>query len=233
MYAIIDKRAPLVVKKNLEKYTDDLFEFSSDEITFNSISGHPDIFMFQDVPHLVIAPNTPKDLIDFLDKKSVHYIFGNKPVGSSLDESVLYNCLSTVHYFFCKQNKPDIVIQEICSSKQLINIPQSYARCSMFSIENNIITSDKGIVKVLEKNNINYFYFDSSEINIIDHKNGFIGGTMGAIDNKVFFLGNLLKHKDGKALEKFILKQEKEVICLGNDYLYDGGGLFFVFSSKV
>ena len=48
MYAIIDKRAPLEVKKNLEKYTDEIFEFSSDEITYNSISGHPDIFIFQD-----------------------------------------------------------------------------------------------------------------------------------------------------------------------------------------
>ncbi len=98
----------------------------------------------------------------------------------------------------------------------------------MFAIENNIITSDKGIVKVLEKSQIDYLYFDPSEITIKDHKNGFIGGTMGATDNKVFFLGNILKHKDGKALDKYIAALGKEVICLGNNYLYDGGGLFFV-----
>ena len=98
----------------------------------------------------------------------------------------------------------------------------------MFTIQNKIVTSDKGIVKVLESNNLEYFYFDPSEITIKDHKNGFIGGTLGATDNKVFFLGNLLKHKDGKALHKFISTMEKEVICLGNDYLYDGGGIFFI-----
>ena len=80
MYVIIDKRTPLAVKKNLEKYTSDIFEFSSDEITYNAISGHPDIFMFQDANKLILAPNTPKKLINFLDKKAVNYTFGKKPV---------------------------------------------------------------------------------------------------------------------------------------------------------
>lgn len=228
MYAIIDKRTPKEVKKNLEKHTDDIFEFSSEGITYNSISGHPDIFLFQDVDKLIIAPNTPSDLINFLDTKKINYSFGLKPVGKSLDDSVLYNCLVTNDYFFCKHGKPDILIQENCSKKTPINIPQSFARCSMFNIENNIITSDRGIVKVLEKNNIDYCYINPSQIAIKEYKNGFIGGTMGLSNNKVFFLGNLLKHSDGMALHKFITDLKKEVVCLGSDYLYDGGGIFFV-----
>ena len=228
MYAILDKRTPLVVKRNLANYVTDIFEFSSEGITYNSISGHPDIFIFQDENGLILAPNIPKEVICFLEEKQVDYSFGNKLVGESLDDSVLYNCLSTNNYFFCKKNKPDVSIQKRSVNQQLIDIPQSYARCSMFAIGNNIITSDNGIVKVLEKNNIEYFYFDPSEITIKDHKNGFIGGAMGAMDDKVFFLGNLLKHSDGKALHKFITDLGKEVICLGNDYLYDGGGIFFI-----
>ena len=102
MYAIIDQRAPLKVKKNLEKYTQDIFEFSSDAITYNSIAGHPDIFMFQDANKIIMAPNSPKEFIHFLDEKTVHYSFGIHPVGKNLDTSVLYNCLSTQKYFFCK-----------------------------------------------------------------------------------------------------------------------------------
>ncbi|WP_372745074.1 DUF6873 family GME fold protein [Lutibacter sp.] len=228
MYAIIDHRAPLTVKKNLAKYVNNVFEFSSEGITYNSISGHPDIFMFQDKNNLIIAPNTPKNLINFLNEKSIAFTLGEKPVGINLDNSVLYNCLATDKYFFCKQGKPDSSIQKKHSNKTLINIPQSYARCSMFSVENNIITSDKGIVKTLKKNNITNFYFEPSEIKIKDHKNGFIGGTMGATENTIFFLGNLLKHKDGQALSKFLSINNKEIICLGNDYLYDGGGIFLL-----
>jgi hypothetical protein len=228
MYAIIDKRTPTAVKKNLEKYTEALFEFSSKAITYNAISGHPDIFMFQDATKLIVAPNSPSNLIAFLDTKKINYSFGIKAVGNSLEDSVLYNCLSTNDYFFCKKGMPDAAIQEWCSKKKQINLPQAYSRCSMFAIENNIITSDKGISKALEKNTIDYCYFDPSQITIRDHKNGFIGGAIGNSENKVFFLGNLLKHSDGKALDHYITNLEKEVICLGNDYLYDGGGLFFI-----
>lgn len=228
MFAIIDNRTPAEVKKNLKKYTEDIFEFSSDGITYNSISGHPDIFMFQDADKLILAPNTPIDLIRFLDNKKVDYIFGIKPIGKNLSDSVLYNCLMSANYFFCKEGMPDLSIQDWGLDKQLINIPQPYSRCSMFAIKNNIITSDKGIIKVLEMNAIDYCYFDPCQITIRDHKYGFIGGAMGESDNKIFFLGDLLKHSDGKVLHEYISGLGKEVICLGNDFLYDGGGIFFV-----
>lgn len=229
MYAIIDKRSSAEIKKNLSKYVDDIFEFSSVGITYNAIAGHPDIFIYQDVANrLIIAPNSPHDLINFLSKKNVPYAFGKATVGKSLDQSVLYNCLATDTYFFCKQGKPDRLIEELNSTKKLIDLPQAYSRCSMFAIENHIITSDKGIVKVLENHLIDYCYFDPSTITIEDHKNGFIGGTMGMYEDKVFFLGNILKHQDGKVLERFITNLNREIICLGNDELYDGGSIFFI-----
>jgi len=80
----------------------------------------------------------------------------------------------------------------------------------------------------LENNKMDYFYFDPKAINIVDHKYGFIGGTIGEMEDKLFFLGNILKHKDGSRLRDYITANQKQVICLGNDYLYDGGGLFFV-----
>ena len=229
MYAIIDQRSPEVVKNNLARYVDDVFEFSSENITYNSISGHPDIFLFQDSKKLIIAPNSPKNLIDFLNKKKVNYALGIKDVGESLEESSRYNCYSTKEYFFCNQGKPDKSIQNYCANKQLIHVPQSYVRCSMFSMNSQkFITSDLGIAKVLENNKMDYFYFDPTAINIVDHKYGFIGGTVGEMEDKLFFLGNILKHNYGIGLRDYITANQKQVICLGNDYLYDGGGLFFV-----
>ncbi|MFA5298939.1 MAG: DUF6873 family GME fold protein, partial [Lutibacter sp.] len=176
MYAIIDQRSPELVKNNLAKYVDDVFEFSSENVTYNSISGHPDIFMFKDSKKLIIAPNTPKNLIDFLDKKEVNYALGIENVGESLKESSRYNCYSTKNYFFCNQGKPDKSIQNYCTNKQLIHVPQSYVRCSMFSINcQKFITSDLGIAKVFENNKLDHFYFDPTAINIVDHKKEFIG----------------------------------------------------------
>lgn len=228
MFAIIDTRVPIEVKKNLQKYTDGIFEFYSDNITFESISGHPDIFMFQDNEKLIIAPNSPISLFNFLNEHNINYSLGKLPVGKSLAESVLYNCLSTEKYVFYKQGCPDDSIVNHCANKTHINISQAFARCSMIEIDNTFITSDKGIVKALKKHKLDFCYVDPSEIKINIHKHGFIGGAMGVSKNQVFFLGNILKHQDGEALQKYINILGKEIICLGNDYLYDGGGIFFI-----
>lgn len=229
MYAIIDKRCSKEIKTNLLKYVDGIFEFSSKGITYNSISGHPDIFMFQEGKKIIIAPNSPKDFIQFLTSNKIEYSVGVKSVGEELETSSTYNCLSTKSYVFYKAGIPEESIVNHCNKKKIINLPQAYVRCSMYNItENKFVTSDRGIEKILSDNALDYFYFNPAEIQIKDHKYGFIGGTMGKIDNKIFFLGNVLKHEYGNDLYNYINSSGLEVVCLGTDYLYDGGGIFFI-----
>lgn len=229
MYAIIDKRCSSEIKNNLLKYVDGIFEFSSQNTTYNSISGHPDIFMFQDGEKLIIAPNSPNDFIQFLNDKEIKYSIGITEVDETLENSSKYNCFANGKYFFCKPNIPDHSIVNYCDDKKEIRLPQAYVRCSMFGInESQIITSDKGVIKSLEKNKIDYFYLDPSEIQISDHKNGFIGGTMGRLNSEIYFLGNIFKHSDGNKLHNYITSKGLEVNCLGSDFLYDGGGIFFI-----
>ncbi len=229
MYAIIDKRCSEEIKNNLSNYVEGIFEFSSENITYNAISGHPDIFMFQDEEKLIIAPNAPDELVQFLNKKQLQYSVGIANVGNTVAESSLYNCFSTKDHFFCKVEVPDHSIEEYCAQKKIIALTQSYVRCSLFGIDTDkIITSDLGIVKSLKKYAIPYFYFEPSEIKIRDYKYGFIGGTMGRLKDKIFFLGNILKHKNGLELHNYITSNKQEVICLGDDFLYDGGGIFFI-----
>lgn len=229
MYAIIDKRCSDEIKTNLLKHVDEIFQFSSQNITYNSISGHPDIFMFQNDKELIIAPNSPSDLVQFLNNKEIKYSVGITEVDETLENSSKYNSFANEKHFFCKPHIPDNSIVDICFEKKEIDLPQAYVRCSMFGInESQIITSDKGIVKSLEKNNIESFYFAPVEIQIKDHKYGFIGGTMGRLNNKIFFLGNIFKHLNGQELNEYITCNGLEVVCLGGDFLYDGGGIFFI-----
>lgn len=229
MYAIIDKRCSKEIKNNLLKYVAGIFEFSSQGITYNSISGHPDIFMFQDEKKIIIAPNSPKDFIQFLTTNKIKYSVGINEVGEELENSSFYNCLTNKSYVFNKAGIPDKSIIDYCNKKQFIKLPQAYVRCSMFNItQNQYITSDQGIAQILKNNTFDYFYFNPTEIQIKDHKYGFVGGTMGKYGNKIFFLGDILKHKDGEKLYNYINSNDLDVVCLGSDYLYDGGGLFFV-----
>ncbi len=226
--AIIDYRAPHKAIDKLGKYVEDIHLFESNGITYNSISGHPDVFMFQDENNLVIAPNSPSPLIDFLKKYNVTFATGKAYVGDELENSVLYNCVGTENCLIHKEGFTDEAIIKLLPGKKLINVSQSYTRCSLLHIgEKNFVTSDKGIEKVLLGSGFNCFYFHPRQIKIHDHEHGFFGGAAGMLGNKLFTIGNIKKHRDGIKLLKLLDELQIELISLCDDFLYDGGGIFF------
>ncbi len=229
MLAIIDKRSPHEAILNLEKQVDAVFQFESEGITFNSISGHPDIFIYQDESNLVVAPNAPLPLLEFFITHKISYTFGEKKVEKTFENSVLYNCISTEHYLFHKSGFTDSSIIKLNQGKEFIHLPQAYTRCSLTHLGNNkYITSDKGIEKELIKKRLDCFFFPPEQISIKDHSHGFLGGTNGLLNNKLFFIGNIDLHKQGFALRNYIEKSGIEIVSLCNSLLYDGGGILFI-----
>ena len=229
MFAIIDSRSQNDVINNLREYVEDLFEFETYGITRNSISGHPDIFIYQDNNQLVIAPNAPAELFAFLENRNLTYVRGERDVGGELHNSVQYNCLSTPDFLFHKSGYTDPAILEINKAKEFIPLPQAYTRCSLVHLyENNYLTSDRGIERVLIGKGLSCFYFNPEEITIRDHDNGFIGGTVGIRGKRIFFNGNVELHADGQQLKEHLLNLGLEIVNLSDEYLYDGGCIFFV-----
>jgi hypothetical protein len=229
MFAIIDSRSSKKAISKLKEYVDDVFAFQTDGITGNSISGHPDIFIYQDKNQLVVAPNAPAKLFKFLNNHNIAYLKGERDVGDDLDISVQYNCLSTSQFLFHKSGYTNPTILEINKDKEFIQLPQAYTRCSLVHLfENNYLTSDRGIEKVLLQKRLSYFYFNPEEIIIHDHNNGFIGGAVGIWGKRIFFNGNVELHADGQRLKEHLLNLNFDIVNLSDEYLYDGGCIFFV-----
>ncbi len=229
MLAIIDSRSSKKVISNLKEYVTDVYTFHTDGITGNSISGHPDIFIYQDKDHLIISPNSPVDLFNFLDNHNITYLKGEREVGHELDNSVQYNCLSSSQFLFHKSGYTDSTILEINKPKEFVKLPQAYTRCSLVHLcKESYLTSDRGVEKVLLKKGLSCFYFNPEEITIYDHKHGFIGGAIGILGNKIFFNGNVELHADGQRLKEHLLNLDFEIVSLSNEHLYDGGCIFFV-----
>ncbi len=65
MFAIIDSRSSKQAINNLKEYVDDVFAFQTGGITGNSISGHPDIFIYQDRNQLVVAQMCQLNYLSF------------------------------------------------------------------------------------------------------------------------------------------------------------------------
>lgn len=226
---IVDSRCNKEIFNRLSDFSDNILPFRTQGVTYESISCHPDIFIYQDKEHLIIAPNAPQPLFKELEKLNIAYQIGNAPIGELLHDSCFYNCIATDSHLFHRQGFTDNIILRFNQQKKFVALPQSYTRCSMFALDSeHFITSDEGINKALQKNGFHSFSFSPEEIKIAVHRNGFLGGTCGRLDNKILFLGNPLAHPDGTRLCQFIEKNGLEVVSLSNGPLYDGGGLFFL-----
>ncbi len=229
MAAIIDSRSDSYAIERLRQLCGNVLEFDSQSVTYDSISGHPDIFIFQDYEKLIVAPNAPEKLFVFLNSLAIDFQKGHAPVGETLENSTLYNCLCTKKYFFHKKNHTDISISEHVNDKIFINLPQAYTACSLIAVDDtHFITSDRGIEKMLTKSGFECCFFNPEEIRIHGHKHGFIGGTVGISGKTIFFNGNPERHQDGKKILKFIADCSFDTIFLSDTYLYDGGRIFFI-----
>lgn len=222
--AIIDARAPKEAIVNLEKEFA-VYTFITSGITYDAISGHPDVFVCQLNKGLIVAPNIPIDCIRFLQKKSISFTFGKTKIDETLQNSSAYNCIETNSHFFHKQGFTDeIVIKN--SNSTFINLPQSYTRCSMVSLHSNsFITSDVGIFNVMQQNKFNCLYCNPNSIKLPPYPHGFIGGCLGVYNNTVYVIGNFDYIECGDKIRTFIKDEGMKVVELYNGPLYDGGGV--------
>ncbi|MDC0584361.1 hypothetical protein OAO55_01385 [Bacteroidales bacterium] len=228
MLSIVDHRAPKIAISNLEKQFDVVL-FKTNNQTYNEVSGHPDIFIFQHKNTIIAAQNTPKYIIEKIEQTSAKLIISVLSSGKTLRNSTSFNCSATQHYWFHKTGYTAPEIIQHCKTKTFIQLPQAYSRCSTsFLSDNCIITSDPGVEKALKQAQLPAVLIDPSDITLPGFRYGFFGGTNGVIDNKVYFLGNILAHSWGKQVEEYLIHHEYEPVCLSNGKLYDGGGLFFV-----
>ena len=140
---IADSRMPEEAKKNLKKLGDVLF-LNPTEITYKSISAHPDIFFFQTKDGLIYAPNAPKKIVKELKKRKIKLTEGKKEVGKKYPETVPYNAVGIGNTLIHNLKHTESTILSLYENHILVN--QGYTRCNLLALnENCFITSDEGI----------------------------------------------------------------------------------------
>ena len=226
MFIIADQRISEQAKNNLELYGNVLF-MRPHEITYSAISAHPDIFFCTINNHLVVAPNLSADIKNRLKKNKISYSVGKKPVGEKYPETAWYNSVETTNYVIGNTSFMDQHIKDLAGTKEIIHVNQGYTRCNLIPLKNDrYITSDKGIEKVLLKYGLEVLFVDPEGVLLPGFKNGFIGGTCGVWQNKLFFIGSLQHFSKGQKVRDFIC--DMEIVELYDGPLFDGGSLIFI-----
>lgn len=231
MLILVDKKIPSEALKRLSAFGE-VIGIQTTGITYEAISGHPDIFFNTGTQPLIVAPNLPVEYKHLLQRFKVPYQEGTLEIGGFYPESARYCAAICNRFVVHNLHITDPVLLRTASVKEPIMVKQGYTRCNLiFLDDNHAITSDIGIMRQLQKKNIEVFYFHPHGIILPGIKHGFIGGTCGVINKRVYFLGNPLIHSQGKALEQFINSVGYEIFSLYNGPLFDGGGILFISQS--
>ena len=241
---IADSRMPEEAKKNLKKLGNVLF-LNPTEITYNSISSHPDIFFFQKDDALIYAPNAPKRIIKELKKRKIKLIEGKKEVGKKYPETVPYNAVGIGNLLIHNLKHTDETI--LSSYENHINVNQGYTRCNLLALnENAFITSDVGIFNAVNSQQTtdnslypheslvetygrtSVLYIDPKQIKLEGQKNGFFPGCCGVWKNNLIVCGSTKNLKEKAELDKFLKDNNFNLIELYDGDLIDVGSVFFI-----
>ena len=228
MLIIVDQKIPEEAKNNLRNYGE-VICLETENIVYEGISGHPDIFFTQINGQFVVSPNLPQKYLDVFNQNQLRYILGEEGVGDAYPQTSKYNAVVDDYYMIHNFRNTDSLIIKIGDNYDLIHVDQGYTRCNLLSLGNkHYITSDRGIVKTLKRYNLEVLYVNPADIFLPGFKHGFIGGCAGIHKKQIFFIGSLKHFHEGDKVESFVQKQDLEIIELYDGPLFDGGSLIFV-----
>lgn len=232
MLIIIDKKIPDPAKEKLASFGT-LLELETQGITYEAISGHPDIFFHQSPRHLFVAPNLPAHYIEMLQQEDIDFIPGEQAVGKQYPASSAFNAVSTENLLIHNFRNTDASITRLLENTQLIHVDQGYTRCNLLAFDDqHFITSDEGIAGVLERYDKTCLKVKPEGIILEGFEHGFWGGCCGIYHNKVFILGTLANHPDRQEIEDFITARGHYIIELYDGPLFDGGSIIFLEHDK-
>jgi hypothetical protein len=205
----------------------DLVFIETHDIVYKAISNHPDIFFCPMGDKLIVAPNLPQKYKSYLQEKGVNLVEGIKSLNLEYPETAYYNAVVTDSFIIGNEKLMDQSIKDLSDNRKLIHVKQAYTRCNLLPLPNDrFITSDKGILKQLEKNNLDVLFVNPEGIKLESFSHGFFGGCCGVRGNKVFIMGNLNHFPQGDKVRDYLA--DMEIIELYDGPLLDVGSIIFV-----
>jgi hypothetical protein len=232
MLILLDQKMPEAAKEKLAAYGE-IVEFATVGITYEAISGHPDIFFCPTPAGLIVAPNLPGEYMRILDENSLQYIKGSLPVGKEYPETACYNSLVTDMFIIQNPEISELVIRDLNSDLEIISVKQGYVRCNLIALPNKtFITSDLGIEKSLKQRNLEVLYVNPSCVKLDGFKHGFFGGASGLLGKELFICGSLKYFKEQANIQSFAKRAGVSIIELYNGQPVDVGTILFLQSDS-
>ncbi len=227
---LVDSRLPHSVINRLGKVAEPIL-LEPQPGVYEAISAHPDIFFCLVGGILVHSPTLNSTLLDKLVIRGITLVTGTQTPTANYPDSAIYNAVVTNNYLIHHNSAVETTILLLSRQRNLksIWVRQGYTRCNLLPLNNNrFITSDRGILRTLSLAGLQVFYYPPDDILLPGFSYGFIGGTAGVCEQKVFFTGLPQDENVRKSMETFIEEAGMGVEYLSEGRLIDCGSLLFL-----
>jgi hypothetical protein len=158
---------------------------------------------------------------------NVKMTFTDDKVGNSYPNDAVYNALVMGDKLFARMDSLSAEIKT-CDLK-LINTKQGYPACTTLKLnESTAITSDVGTARIMSEIGISVTLIENGDITLPPYEYGFVGGASGVYKDTVFFLGDVMTHRDKDKILSAISLAGMKARSLSDEPLCDLGGIIFI-----
>lgn len=193
----------------------------NDDIDF-SVRNHADMAAYRLSDGKIILDKRQLEAGNKLKKLGTDVIYTDDDISGAYPDDILLNAAKIGDTVIGKMSNISRAIKD--DAKNLIDVRQGYAKCSICVVNDNaFITDDKSIYDKC-KDNFDVLLIDKGDILLEDKDYGFIGGASGKLWDTVYFFGSLSYHRDGDKIKAFLEKHNAEYVYLFDEKLIDIGG---------
>lgn len=248
-YLFIDNKIRKIELEYFKSLNYEVILIPSNSKIYDEISSHTDIHLVKLFDKYVVS----KELYEYLEMKffdnnkyldlKEKLIIGNSYVIDKYPLDIPYNIFTFKSYIIHNFKYTDLKCLDLINNIDnviKIDVKQGYTNCSCVNISDEIcITSDLEIYNKLKELNTNkeiklyedIVYIDNNKCDIKLIKNsgeysnmdGFIGGCMSYIENKLIIFGDKKYINDIDYIEKTLKKHNIDIIDFKNLKLIDYG----------
>ena len=231
---IIDERMRQIEKEKIKELGYEIIEIKKSNKVYEEISSHVDIFVCKTEKNIIIEPSQFNNIKDKLQDKNKQLVKGKEEIEIKYPYDIKYNVCTIGKKAFHNFEYTDSKLKEelIKQGYELINTIQGYTNCSVAVIdEKSAIVTDKGLYKILKKYNIDALYLEyEPDIKLLNSEeysnlNGFIGGAISRIGDKIIIFGDLKKFDMNGTIRKFIAQRGLDIIEFKKLDVIDYGGI--------
>jgi hypothetical protein len=230
-YIFVDYRITNEEETNLLKLGYKILKCPPNSSLYEAVCGHPDMLMhIIDDKNIVVHRDMDINFINTLRSLGINVLLSSSSLIYKYPYDIILNAVNLKNFFIHYIKYTDTVLLDKIHNKKIINVKQGYTKCSTAIIKDTaLITSDKIIASVMEKENVDVLLLPPGDIILPGLDYGFIGGCCGMIEeNKIAFYGDLKYYAYGKEVMNFLHKHDVEPIFLSDGKLIDRGSIFKV-----